>query len=72
MAQRASKPHKIKPGQIEQVSSPGKVYFSRASKPSAVQPITLADADSTYSANETALINGLKAKVNELIAALKK
>lgn len=72
MAQRAPKPRKNKPSEMNQVSSPGKVYHSRASKPSNVAAVSLADADLTYSANEVALINGLKAKMNELLAALKK
>ena len=72
MSQRASKPYKVKPGNVEQTSSPAKVYHSRAAKPSSVAAVTLADADLTYGANEVALINGLKAKMNELLAALKK
>lgn len=72
MAQRAMKPRKVKPGQVEQTSSPAKVYHSRAAKPSSVAAVSLADADLTYSANERDLINGLKAKMNELLIALKK
>lgn len=60
---RAPKPKKMKPTQMNQVSSPAKVFLSRASKPSAVQPIaTPASAD----AEDCAL------KINELLAALKK
>ena len=72
MAQRAMKPRKNKPSHVEQTSSPAKVYHSRASKPSAVAKVTLADADATYGTEERDLINALKAKVNELIDALKK
>ncbi len=59
-------------GKNKLTSSPNKVYASRASKPSGVAKVTLADADGTYSQNEQDLINALKAKVNELIDALKK
>lgn len=57
---------------VKLVSSPAKVYASRASKPSAVAAISLADADATYGNEERDLINALKAKMNELLAALKK
>ena len=77
---RASKPHKIKPGQVEQVSSPGKIYFSRASKPSAVAAITssnLVGVDGTGSnaaplVGTEARLDAIEAKLNALIAALKK
>lgn len=72
MAQRAPKPKRNKPTDMNQVSSPGKVYHSRASKPSAVSAVVLADADATYGTEERDLINALKAKVNELLLALKK
>lgn len=72
MAQRAPKPKRNKPTEMNQVSSPAKVFHSRASKPSAVSAVTLADADATYGTEERDLINALKAKVNELLLALKK
>lgn len=61
--QRAMKPRKNKPGQVEQTSSPAKVYHSRASKPSAVQAIA---SPSLATAEDVAN------KLNELLAALKK
>ena len=70
MAQRAMKPRKMKPGQVEQTSSPAKVYHSRASKPSAVAAIATADASDASTTQ--ALANELKAKMNELLLALKK
>jgi len=60
---RAMKPKKIKPGQVEQTSSPAKVYHSRASKPSAV--VAIADPG-------TATAEDVANKLNELLAALKK
>lgn len=63
MAQRAMKPMKNKPNQVEKTSSPGKVYHSRASKPSAVQAIA---SPSLATAEDVAN------KLNELLAALKK
>ncbi len=78
---RAQKPHKIKPGQVEQVSSPGKIYFSRASKPSGVAAMApssnLVGVDGTGSnaaplAGTESRLDALEAKMNELIAALKK
>lgn len=71
MAQRAMKPHKNKPGQVEQVSSPGKIYHSRASKPSAISAVgtqTPAVDQATTNTN----IAALQAKLDALIAALKK
>lgn len=68
MSQRASKPYKVKPGNVEQTSSPAKVYHSRASKPSSVQPLAADAAAGT----DAILIDNLNAKVDELIAALKK
>ena len=70
MAQRAPKPKKNKPSDMNQVSSPAKVFHSRASKPSAVAAVTTADASDLASAQ--ALANALKAKMNELLLALKK
>lgn len=72
MAQRSDKPKRMPASGIVKTSSPGKVYQSRASKPSGVAAMTNPVADLTYSANEVTLLNDLKAKVNELIAALKK
>lgn len=70
MAQRAPKPKRMKANEANQVSSPAKVFHSRASKPSAVDAIATADA--TDPAETMALANELKAKMNELLAALKK
>ena len=70
MAQRAPKPKKNKPTEMNQVSSPAKVFHSRASKPSAVAAVETADA--TDAGETQDLANELKAKMNELIAALKK
>ena len=83
MAQRAMKPRKNKPNHVEQVSSPGKVYHSRASKPSAVAAMTLpanmTGTDGSGGAGDAAplaatesRLDNLEAKMNELIAALKK
>lgn len=78
---RAMKPRKNKPGHVEQTSSPGKVYHSRASKPSAVAAMAassnLVGVDGTGSnaaplAGTEARLDALEAKMNELIAALKK
>jgi len=62
----AAKKHKAK--NMRQTSSPGKVYQSRASKPSSVAALAAAAAAGT----DAALIDALNAKVDELIAALKK
>jgi hypothetical protein len=65
------KPRKNKPGQVEQTSSPAKVFHSRASKPSAISAVgtqTPAVDQSTTNAN----IAALQAKLDALIAALKK
>lgn len=60
----------IKPDQVKETSSPAKVFQSRASKPSGVAAIATADA--TDAAETQALANELKAKMNELLAAVKK
>ena len=60
---RAMKPKKIKTGQVEQTSSPAKVYHSRASKPSGV--VAIADPG-------TATAEDVANKLNELLLALKK
>lgn len=60
---RAPKPKKMKPTQMNQVSSPAKVFLSRASKPSGVSEI--ADPG-------TATAEDVANKLNELLAALKK
>lgn len=81
MAQRAMKPQRNKPGQVEQTSSPGKVFHSRASKPSAVAAMSasanLVGVDGTGSnaaplAGTETRLDALEAKMNELILALKK
>lgn len=58
----------LKGEQLKKVSSPGKVYQSRASKPSGVAKLEAAAAAGT----DSALIDALNAKVDELIDALKK
>lgn len=63
---KAAKKHKAQ--DIRKTSSPGKVYQSRASKPSAVAKLEAAAAAGT----DAALIDALNAKVDELIEALKK
>lgn len=63
MAQRAPKPKRMKANEANQVSSPAKVFHSRASKPSAVAEI--ADPG-------TATAEDVANKLNELLAALKK
>ena len=68
MSQRAPAPKRNKPEAMNQVSSPGKVYASRASKPSAVAALAAAGAAGT----DAALIDALNAKVDELLLALKK
>ncbi len=83
MAQRAMKPKRNKPGEVEQTSSPGKVFHSRASKPSAVAAMTLpanmVGTDGSAGAGDAAplaatesRLDNLEAKMNELISALKK
>lgn len=62
----AAKKHRAK--DIRKASSPGKVYQSRASKPSGVAKLEAAAAAGT----DAALIDALNAKVDELIDALKK
>jgi hypothetical protein len=62
----AAKKHRAK--HIRQTSSPAKVYHSRASKPSSVAALAAAGAAGT----DAVLIDALNAKVDELIAALKK
>lgn len=78
---RAMKPRKNKPGQVEQTSSPGKVYHSRASKPSGVAAMAasanLVGVDGSGNnaaplAGTESRLDALEAKMNELIAALKK
>lgn len=71
MAQRAPKPQKNKPTDMNQVSSPAKVFHSRASKPSSVAALgalTPAVDQTTTNAN----IDALQAKMDALILALKK
>ena len=58
----------LKPLKMREVSSPAKVYQSRASKPSGVTKLSAAAAAGT----DAALIDALNAKVDELIDALKK
>lgn len=71
MAQRAMKPRKNKPSQMEQVSSPAKVYHSRASKPSSVAALgALTPAVDQTTTNDN--IDALQEKLDALIAALKK
>ena len=62
----AAKKHRAK--NMRKVSSPGKIFQSRASKPSAVAELAAAGAAGT----DAALIDALNAKMDELIAALKK
>jgi hypothetical protein len=72
---------KNKPEHMNQVSSPGKVYHSRASKPSSVAAMpasaNLVGVDGTGS-NAAPLVetesrlDALEAKMNALVAALKK
>lgn len=80
MAQRAPKPQKVR-SSVNQVSSPGKILHSRASKPSAVAAMSasanLVGVDGVGSnaaplAGTETRLDALEAKVNELIAALKK
>lgn len=81
MAQRAPKPKRNKPTEMNQVSSPAKVFHSRASKPSAVAAMAasanLVGVDGTGSnaaplAGTESRLDALEAKMNELILALKK
>lgn len=60
----------LKGKQLRDVSSPGKVYKSRASKPLSISAVSTADGSDA--ATTQALANALKAKLNLLIAALKK
>jgi len=62
----AAKKHRAK--DIRTTSSPAKVYHSRASKPSSVAAIAASAATGT----DAALIDTLNAKMDELLAALKK
>lgn len=62
---------------MKKVSSPAKVYQSRASKPSAVEAVTLTnetggDSDAADVAELNENVTDLKDKLNALIAALKK
>lgn len=71
MAQRAPKPKRNKPTDMNQVSSPAKVFHSRASKPSSVAALGALSAavdQTTTNAN----IDALQAKLDALILALKK
>jgi len=70
MAIGTGKVCKNKPCESLKTSSPAKVYQSRASKPSAVEAISTIDA--IDAATTMALCNELKAKMNELLEALKK
>jgi len=58
----------IKPDHVKENSSPAKIYASRASKPSGVAALAAAAAAGT----DAALIDALNAKMDELIASLKK
>jgi hypothetical protein len=60
----------LHPKQLKKTSSPGPVYRTRAGKPSAVAPVSTANATDLASAE--ALANALKVTVNALIAALNK
>ena len=71
MAQRAMKPHRNKPGHVEQTSSPGKVYHSRASKPSGIAAVG-AQTPAVDQATTNANIAALRAKIDALLLALKK
>lgn len=62
----AAKKHKAK--DLRKASSPGKIYQSRASKPSGVAKLEALAAAGT----DAALIDALNAKIDELIEALKK
>ena len=71
MAQRAPKPKRMKANEANQVSSPAKVFHSRASKPSAVEALgALTPAVDQSTTNDN--IDALQAKLDELLAALKK
>lgn len=63
----ASKRHRAK--DLRKASSPGKLT-SKAAKPSEVAAVATADA--TDLATTQALANELKAKMNELLASLKR
>ena len=68
---KAMKPKKNKPSEVQKTSSPGKVYHSRASKPSGVAALgALVDATNQTETNTN--LNLLQAKLDELLAALKK
>lgn len=58
----------IKPDHVKETSSPAKVFQSRASKPSGVALLASAAAAGT----DAALIDAMAAKLDELIASLKK
>lgn len=60
----------LKPEKLKQVSSPARIASSKADKPSAVEAVATADA--TDPAETQALVNELKAKMNEMLAALQK
>ena len=59
----------LKAEELRKVSSPGRVAATKADKPSSVDAVATADA--TDPAETQALVNELKAKMNELLAALK-
>jgi hypothetical protein len=63
---KAAKKHRAK--NIRETSSPGKIYQSRASKPSGVAALAAAGAAGT----DAALIDAMAAKIDEMLAALKK
>jgi hypothetical protein len=68
---KAMKPKKNKPFEVEKTSSPGKVFHSRASKPSGVQALgALVAATNQTETNDN--LDLLQAKLDELLAALKK
>ena len=64
------KKESLKPRKLRATSSPGKVAGSKSDKPVAVAAVTTADAVDATTTQD--LVNELKAKMNELLAALKK
>lgn len=68
MPKSDGKVDRVKPSHGLKNSSPAKVYQSRASKPSSVAALGAAAAAGT----DAALIDALNAKVDEMLAALKK
>jgi len=62
----------LKGSELKQVSSPKKVFESRAGKPADLELLPAATADGTYDAGEQAMLQDVYDKMNELIALLKK